>query len=73
MKRPPKAPSITVSDVAREAKVSKATAARVLGGYGTVSETVRAAVLEALSAPLVVGWRLTILIRIFLAFVAIAS
>ena len=50
MKRPPKAPSITVSDVAREAKVSKATAARVLGGYGTVSETVRAAVLEAASA-----------------------
>ncbi|RAZ90629.1 LacI family transcriptional regulator [Mesorhizobium hawassense] len=50
MKRPPKAPSVTVSDVAREAKVSKATAARVLGGYGTVSEAIRAAVLEAAKA-----------------------
>ncbi|PDQ18583.1 LacI family transcriptional regulator [Mesorhizobium sanjuanii] len=50
MKRPPKAPSITVSDVARQAKVSKATAARVLGGYGRVSKTVRAAVLEAAKA-----------------------
>ncbi|MDX8452636.1 LacI family DNA-binding transcriptional regulator [Mesorhizobium sp. VK9D] len=50
MKRPPKAPSITVSDVAREAKVSKATAARVLGGYGRVSKTVRMAVLEAAKA-----------------------
>ena len=50
MKRPPKTPSITVSDVARAAKVSKATAARVLGGYGRVSRTVRAAVLEAAKA-----------------------
>lgn len=50
MKRPPKARSITVSDVARQAKVSKATAARVLGGYGRVSKTVRAAVLEAAKA-----------------------
>lgn len=50
MKRPAKAPSVTVSDVAREAKVSKATAARALGGYGTVSETVRAAVLQAAKA-----------------------
>lgn len=50
MKRPPKTPSVTVSDVAREAKVSKATAARVLGGYGRVSTTVHAAVLEAAKA-----------------------
>ena len=50
MKRPTKPPSITVSDVAREAKVSKATAARVLGGYGIVSDTVRATVLEAAKA-----------------------
>ncbi|MEW6631494.1 MAG: LacI family DNA-binding transcriptional regulator [Pseudomonadota bacterium] len=50
MKRPTKAPSITVSDVAREAKVSKATAARVLGGYGRVSQEVRDAVLEAAKA-----------------------
>jgi LacI family transcriptional regulator len=32
---------ITVSDVAAAAKVSKATAARVLGGYGAASEAVR--------------------------------
>jgi len=49
-RRAPKAPSVTVSDVAREAKISKATAARVLGGYGRVSKTVRAAVLEAAKA-----------------------
>ncbi len=39
--------SLTVADVARAAKVSKATAARVLGGYGIASETARKAVLEA--------------------------
>lgn len=32
---------VTVSDVAAAAKVSKATAARVLGGYGAASEAVR--------------------------------
>jgi len=48
MKNPPhKTSSVTVSDVAREAKVSKATAARVLGGYGIVSEKVREDVLAA--------------------------
>lgn len=36
--------SITVADVARMAGVSKATAARVLGGYGTVSDRARDAV-----------------------------
>lgn len=39
--------SVTVADVARKAGVSKATAARVLGGYGTVSERVREIVTEA--------------------------
>ncbi|PZM14532.1 LacI family DNA-binding transcriptional regulator [Rhizobium tubonense] len=39
--------SVTVSDVAREAKVSKATAARVLGGYGVVSDKVRTDVMTA--------------------------
>ncbi|HEV7247440.1 MAG TPA: LacI family DNA-binding transcriptional regulator [Shinella sp.] len=39
--------SVTVADVARKAGVSKATAARVLGGYGTVSERVREAVTAA--------------------------
>ncbi|TGR36330.1 LacI family DNA-binding transcriptional regulator, partial [Mesorhizobium sp. M1C.F.Ca.ET.195.01.1.1] len=39
--------SITVSDVARAANVSKATAARVLGGYGVVSEAIRAEVMAA--------------------------
>ncbi|MBH0129558.1 LacI family DNA-binding transcriptional regulator [Salinibacterium sp. NK8237] len=32
---------VTVADVAREAKVAKATAARSLGGYGAVSDDVR--------------------------------
>ena len=45
-----KAASVTVADVARAAGVSKATAARVLGGYGTVSDRVRAAVLSAAKA-----------------------
>ncbi|MBT9386152.1 LacI family transcriptional regulator [Pseudooceanicola sp. CBS1P-1] len=38
---------LTVADVARAAKVSKATAARVLGGYGVTSERTREAVLQA--------------------------
>ncbi|MES5047147.1 LacI family DNA-binding transcriptional regulator [Rhizobium nepotum] len=42
--------SVTVADVARKAGVSKATAARVLGGYGTVSERVREIVTEAARA-----------------------
>src|SRR3954447_13799090 len=37
----------TVADVARAANVSKATAARVLGGYGVVSDPVRASVTAA--------------------------
>src|SRR5215212_9150697 len=36
---------ITVQDVAQRAGVSKATAARVLGGYGATSATVKAKVL----------------------------
>ncbi|PDT82620.1 LacI family DNA-binding transcriptional regulator [Sinorhizobium sp. BJ1] len=43
----PRKPSVTVADVARAANVSKATAARVLGGYGTVSDGVRENVLQA--------------------------
>jgi LacI family transcriptional regulator len=46
----PKTPSITVSDVARAANVSKATAARVLGGYGVVSDAIRADVVAAAKA-----------------------
>jgi LacI family transcriptional regulator len=42
--------AITVVDVARKANVSKATAARVLGGYGVVSDKVHAEVLEAAKA-----------------------
>ena len=46
MEQPPSVrPSVTVADVARAAGVSKATAARVLGGYGTVSDKVREKVL----------------------------
>lgn len=44
---PPRNISVTVADVARKAGVSKATAARVLGGYGTVSDRVREAVTAA--------------------------
>lgn len=47
---PPRNTSVTVADVARMAGVSKATAARVLGGYGTVSERVREAVTTAARA-----------------------
>jgi len=46
--------SVTVRDVAREAGVSKATAARALGEYGAVSEQVRSRVLAAAEA---LGWR----------------
>ncbi|MBB3609196.1 LacI family DNA-binding transcriptional regulator [Rhizobium sp. BK602] len=45
----PKRP-VTVADVARAAKVSKATAARVLGGYGVVSDKIRAQVMAAATA-----------------------
>src|SRR3954449_6434866 len=41
---------VTVSDVARTAQVSKATAARALGGYGSVSADARRRVLEAAPA-----------------------
>ncbi|MDR6665690.1 LacI family DNA-binding transcriptional regulator [Rhizobium sp. 1399] len=46
----PQTASVTVADVARKAGVSKATAARVLGGYGTVSDRVRDAVTAAARA-----------------------
>src|ERR671921_2730240 len=39
--------SVTVQDVAQRAGVSKATAARVLGGYGVASAAVKAKVLAA--------------------------
>ncbi|MCA1407701.1 LacI family DNA-binding transcriptional regulator [Ensifer sp. IC3342] len=42
--------SVTVADVAHKAGVSKATAARVLGGYGTVSDRAREAVTAAARA-----------------------
>ncbi len=45
--RAPRKRLITVQDVAREAGVSKATAARALGGYGPASPTVREKVLAA--------------------------
>ncbi|GHD78989.1 LacI family transcriptional regulator [Salinibacterium amurskyense] len=41
---------VTVADVAREAKVAKATAARSLGGYGAVSDDVRQRVQAAAEA-----------------------
>lgn len=47
---PPRNTSVTVADVAHKAGVSKATAARVLGGYGTVSDRVREAVTAAAHA-----------------------
>ncbi|WLR95731.1 LacI family DNA-binding transcriptional regulator [Shinella zoogloeoides] len=47
---PPRNTSVTVADVAHKAGVSKATAARVLGGYGTVSDRVREAVTAAARA-----------------------
>jgi LacI family transcriptional regulator len=47
---PPRSTSVTVADVAHKAGVSKATAARVLGGYGTVSDRVREAVTAAARA-----------------------
>ena len=42
--------SVTVADVALAANVSKATAARVLGGYGTVSDKVHEDVMAAAKA-----------------------
>lgn len=50
----------TVSDVARQAGVSRATAARALGGYGRVSPTTVAAVQAAAQA---VGYRVNELAR----------
>lgn len=47
---PARPATVTVADVAREAGVSKATAARVLGGYGTVSDRIRDAVKAAARA-----------------------
>ncbi|KNY13206.1 LacI family transcriptional regulator [Shinella sp. SUS2] len=47
---PPRNTSVTVADVAHKAGVSKATAARVLGNYGTVSNRVREAVTAAARA-----------------------
>ncbi|HST72847.1 MULTISPECIES: LacI family DNA-binding transcriptional regulator [Kocuria] len=41
---------VTVADVAREARVAKATAARALGGYGAVSDAARSRVLAAADA-----------------------
>ncbi|HAT00885.1 MAG TPA: LacI family transcriptional regulator, partial [Pantoea agglomerans] len=57
-KRQSKAP--TVADVARAAKVSKAQAARALGGYGAVSDEVQERVNSAASA---LGYRLNALAR----------
>lgn len=45
--RPASRRAVTVADIARAAKVSKATAARALGDYGQVSEAVRSRVLAA--------------------------
>lgn len=42
--------SVTVADVAKAAKVSKATAARVLGGYGVVSDAIKEQVMAAAAA-----------------------
>jgi LacI family transcriptional regulator len=44
---PPQKTSVTVADVAKAAGVSKATAARVLGGYGIFSDKVRDEVMAA--------------------------
>jgi LacI family transcriptional regulator len=45
--RPATRRAVTVADIARAAKVSKATAARALGDYGQVSDAVRSRVLAA--------------------------
>ncbi|MBX5166336.1 MULTISPECIES: LacI family DNA-binding transcriptional regulator [unclassified Rhizobium] len=42
--------SVTVADVAKAARVSKATAARVLGGYGVVSDKIKDQVTAAAAA-----------------------
>jgi LacI family transcriptional regulator len=47
MPKPPRKRDATVADVANEARVSKATAARALGDYGAVSDAVRSRVLAA--------------------------
>jgi LacI family transcriptional regulator len=47
MTKPPRKRDATVADVANEARVSKATAARALGDYGAVSDAVRSRVLAA--------------------------
>lgn len=47
---PPRPREVTVADVAREARVAKATAARALGGYGAVSDAARSRVLAAAEA-----------------------
>jgi len=47
---PSKTRAVTVADVAQAANVSKATAARVLGGYGIVSDKVHAEVVSAAKA-----------------------
>jgi DNA-binding LacI/PurR family transcriptional regulator len=47
MERRERADHATLDDVARAAGVSRATAARVLGGYGSASEDARARVLAA--------------------------
>lgn len=44
---PTRTREVTVADVAREARVGKATAARALGGYGAVSDAARSRVLAA--------------------------
>lgn len=54
IKANPKVKAPTVADVAREAKVSKAQAARALGGYGAVSEDVSSRVILAAEK---LGWR----------------
>ncbi|MBC9958051.1 LacI family DNA-binding transcriptional regulator [Yimella sp. cx-51] len=51
---------VTVRDVAQRARVSKATAARVLGGYGPASDSVREAVLTAAKE---LGYRTNFLAR----------
>jgi LacI family transcriptional regulator len=50
MPKTPRKRDATVADVANEARVSKATAARALGDYGAVSDAVRSRVLAAAEA-----------------------
>ncbi len=60
MSRPNRRSTVTIPDVARAAGVSTATAGRALGGYGSVSEPVRARVLAAAK---VLGYRPNTLAR----------